>query len=61
MKDIPVFSKANTKPIDDFLEDQMNLIEKLRVTASKRSAIQNLIDGVIELYLSTLYKLRNLS
>ena len=61
MKDIPVFGKTNTKPIDDFLEDQMNMIEKLRVTASKKSAIQNLIDGVIELYLSTLYKLRNLS
>ena len=61
MKDIPLFSKVPTEPIDDFLENQMKMIEKLRVNACKLSAIQNIIDEVIGLYLSTLYKLRNLS
>jgi len=61
MKDIPVFSKVPTEAIDDFLEKQMKSIEKLRVDACELSAIQNIIDEVISLYLSTLYKLRNLS
>jgi hypothetical protein len=61
MKDIPIFGKASTESIDDFLENQMNMIEKLRKSASSKSAIQNIIDEVVGLYLSTLYKLRNLS
>ena len=61
MKDIPLFSKVPTESIDDFLENQMKMIEKLRVNACKLSAIQNIIDEVIGLYLSTIYKLRNLS
>jgi hypothetical protein len=47
--------------IDDFLVKQVNMIEKLRTSATKRTAIQNIIDEVIGLYLSTIYKLRNLS
>ena len=39
----------------------LNMIEKLRVSATSRKAIQNIIDEVIALYLSTIYKLRNLS
>jgi hypothetical protein len=61
MKDIPLFNKEADCMIDDFLVKQVNMIEKLRVSASKRSAIQNIIDEVIGLYLSTIYKLRNLS
>lgn len=61
MKDIPVFGKDPSEPIDDFLETQMDMIEKLRKTATTRSALQNIIDEIIGLYLSTLYKLRNLS
>jgi DNA-binding ferritin-like protein len=61
MKDIPLFGKDAPGSIDDFLEKQMDMIEKLRKSASSRSAIQNIIDEVIGLYLSTLYKLRNLS
>lgn len=61
MQDIPLFGKDATEAIDDFLVKQVNLIEKLRITASKRTAIQNIIDEIIGLYLSTIYKLRNLS
>ena len=61
MKDIPLFNKEADCMIDDFLVKQVNMIEKLRVSATKRTAIQNIIDEVISLYLSTIYKLRNLS
>lgn len=61
MKDIPLFGKDPSGPIDDFLETQMDMIEKIRKTATTRSALQNIIDEIIGLYLSTLYKLRNLS
>ena len=61
MKDIPVLGKYPSDPIDVFLENQMDMIEKLRVTATKRTALQNIIDEIVGLYLSTLYKLRNLS
>jgi hypothetical protein len=49
--------------IDVVLEKQLAAIEKLRYTAvpKEETAIQNLIDTAVELYLSTLYKLRNLS
>jgi hypothetical protein len=61
MKDIPLFNKEADCMIDDFLVKQVNMIEKLRTSATKRTAIQNIIDEVISLYLSTIYKLRNLS
>ena len=61
MPDIPLFATTPTEPIDDFLVKQVNMIEKLRITASERTAIQNIIDSIIALYLSTIYKLRNLS
>ncbi len=61
MKDIPLFNKEADCMIDDFLVKQVNMIEKLRTSATKRTAIQNIIDEVIGLYLSTIYKLRNLS
>jgi len=48
--------------VDDFLEEQMDYIEQVRYSAcdKKDTAIQNLIDEAVGLYLSTLYKLRNL-
>jgi hypothetical protein len=61
MADIPLFATTPLEPIDDFLVKQVNMIEKLRHSASSRSAVQNIIDSIIALYLSTIYKLRNLS
>lgn len=61
MKDIPFYSKFPSDKIDDFLEKQLDMIEKLRKTATSRSALQNIIDEIVGLYLSTIYKLRNLS
>ena len=58
---IPQYAKIPDYPIDTFLEKQMNTIEELRKQGNYRSALQNIIDEVIDLYLSTLYKLRNLS
>jgi len=58
---IPQYAKLPDYPIETFLEKQMNTIEELRKQGNYRSALQNIIDEVIDLYLSTLYKLRNLS
>lgn len=61
MKDIPIYHKEISEPVADFLERQMNSIETIRHKASTRTAIQNIIDEIVGLYLSTIYKLRNLS
>lgn len=60
---IPMLSEDSTGDIADILEKHLGMIEKLRYTAVEKSdtAIQNLIDTAVETYLSTLYKLRNLS
>lgn len=60
---IPMLTNDTQGAIDVVLEKQLAAIEKLRYTAvsKEETAIQNLIDGAVELYLSTLYKLRNLS
>lgn len=49
--------------IVNFLEKQLSLIEKERFSVCEKTdtPLQNLIDGICELYLSTLYKLRTLS
>ena len=49
--------------IIDFLQGQLDEIEKARydVVDRKDTAIQNIIDEVVALYLSTLYKLRFLA
>ena len=59
--DIPLYAKLPDYAIDVFLEKQLKTIDELRKDATSRSAIQNIIDEVVELYLSTLYKLMNLS
>ena len=52
-----------TTNIVEFLKSQLDDIEECRyeVVDQKDTALQNLIDGIVELYLSTLYKLRFLS
>ena len=49
--------------VTEFLQAQVVEIESARYVVCDKtdSAIQNLIDGIVELYLSTLYKLRFLS
>ena len=63
IKNIPILS--NDKPdldIADILETHLARIERMRYQAvpEKDTAIQSLIDDVIILYLSTIYKLKNL-
>ena len=60
---IPMLTEDSTEDIADILEKHLGMVEKLRYTAVEKtdSAIQNLIDTAVETYLSTLYKLRNLS
>ena len=59
---IPLLDNDTAGLIDMVLEKQLDAVEKLRYTAVEKSdtTIQNLIDEAVALYLSTLYKLRNL-
>ena len=61
--DIPWLDAPGKTDIVTALERQLAMVEKLRYTAVPKddTAIQNLIDEAVEMYLSTLYKLRNLS
>lgn len=60
---ISLMSAKKTSNIIEFLQDQLEEIEKARYKVCDKddTPLQNLIDGIIELYLSTLYKLRFLS
>jgi DNA-binding ferritin-like protein len=60
---ITLQSSKKTTNVTEFLEDQLDEIEKCRYEVCDKSdtALQNLIDGIVELYLSTLYKLKFLS
>ena len=60
---ITLQSSKKTANVTEFLEDQLEDIEKYRyeVCGKDDSALQNLIDAIVELYLSTLYKLKFLS
>lgn len=57
--------QSGSKEIDPvkFLEAQLKEIEDKRYLICKKedSPLQNLIDGIIELYLTTIYKLKFLS
>lgn len=55
-------AKATTN-IVDFLQAQLKEIESCRYEVCDKSdtPLQNLIDGIVELYLRTLYKLRFLA
>lgn len=60
---ITLHSAKKSSNVIEFLQDQLAEIEKERYDVIDKSdtALQNLVDGVIELYLSTLYKLRFLA
>jgi hypothetical protein len=56
-------SAKKTTNVTEFLQNQLAEIEESRykVCAKDDAPLQNLIDGIIELYLRTLYKLKFLS
>lgn len=60
---ITLHSAKKSSNIIEFLQDQLAEIEKNRYDVVDKSdtALHNLIDGIVELYLSTLYKLRFLA
>ena len=60
---ISLMSAKKTGNIIEFLENQLEEIKAGRYDVCKKedTPLQNLIDGIIELYLSTLYKLRFLA
>ena len=60
---ISLMSAKKTGNIVEFLQDQLDEIEAGRYDVCKKddTPLQNLIDGIIELYLTTLYKLRFLA
>lgn len=60
---ISLQSAKKTSNIIDFLQGQVDEIEKKRFEVCDKTdtALQNLIDEIVELYLTTLYKLRFLS
>jgi DNA-binding ferritin-like protein len=59
---IPILTTDSYDDIADVLEKHMTDIEKMRYAAIDKSdtPLQNIVDDAIGLYLSTLYKLRNL-
>jgi uncharacterized protein YggL (DUF469 family) len=63
MGPISLQSAKKTTNVIDFLQNQLEEIEanRYKICDETDSAIQNLIDEVIALYLSTLYKLRFLA
>ena len=56
-------SADKTNNIVDFLEDSLKKVEEMRYKMIERedAALQNLIDSIVVLYLSTLYKLKFLA
>jgi len=63
MGPITLHSATKTSNINDFLQGQLDEIEKCRydVVDKNDSSLQQLIDNIVQLYLSTLYKLRFLA
>lgn len=60
---IALMSAKKTANVIEFLENQLAEIEDMRyeVCSKDDTPLQNLIDSIIELYLSTLYKLKFLA
>ena len=60
---ISLMSAKKTTNIIEFLEDSLADIEKMRyeVVEKTDTALQNIIDEIVELYLKTLYKLKFLA
>tara|TARA_R110002126_G_scaffold28653_2_gene95458 strand:+ start:976 stop:1338 length:363 start_codon:yes stop_codon:yes gene_type:complete len=63
MGQITLGSNKKTANIIEFLQDQLAEIEKVRYEVCDKSdtSLQQLIDNIVELYLTTLYKLRFLA
>ena len=57
---IALMSAKKTENVVAFLEDQLAELEAMRYDVCDKTdtPLQNLIDSIIELYLSTLYKLK---
>ena len=63
INDVPILAAdGEEEDIADCLQSHLDDLEKLRYMVCDRddSTLQNIIDAAFELYLSTLYKLRNL-
>ena len=60
---ITLHSAEKTNNVVEFMEDSLDKVEKLRykVCDKEDTAIQNIIDEIVDLYLSTLYKLKFLA
>lgn len=60
---ISLMSAKKTSNIIEFLEDSLGDIEKMRyeVVEKTDTALQNIIDEIVGLYLSVLYKLKYLA
>lgn len=60
---ITLMSAKKTSNVVEFLQDQLTEIEanRYKFCDEDDSAIQNIIDEIVSLYLSTLYKLRFLA
>lgn len=59
---IPLLGYKKATNVVEFLEDQLKEIEESRAkTFGDDSTLQNLVDEIVALYLSTLYKLKFLS
>lgn len=60
---IKLMEAQKTGNVTEFLQDQVDTIEKDRykVVDKDETALQNLIDEIVELYYSTLYKLKFLT
>ena len=60
---IALMSAKKTNNIVDFLEGQLSEIEEMRYKVIDKSdtALQNIVDEIVALYLSTLYKLKFLA
>ncbi len=60
---ISLHSARKTSNIVEFLEDSLKEIEDMRykVCDKSDSALQNIVDEIVALYLSTLYKLKFLA
>lgn len=58
---IPYVKNTATGSVDSILRSHLEWIEKNRKKLSDESSIQNIIDEIVSLYQSTLYKLKFLS
>ena len=60
---ISLMSAKKTTNIVEFLEDSLADVEKMRFEVCEKTdtALQNIIDEIVGLYLSTLYKLKFLA